>query len=152
MAQKHVAPEHCLRTIATCLNDSGYGGVGGVDARTHQGIHAQAYQLRQKVPHLRHFKHREARKVEPLWKRECVNDRLPDWCAHYEINDGGILKNTEGYRVSVKREIVDYTIGSSYRIASLCSLAGRYRYENPMPQSTISPSQGLRIWPQVEPA
>ncbi len=43
-------------------------------------------------------------------------------------------------------DIVDSTIGLSYRPDSLCSLAGRC--DNPMPESTISPSQGLRIWLQ----
>jgi hypothetical protein len=42
------------------------------------------------------------------------------------------------------RNIVDSRIGLSCRPASLCSLAGRY--DNPMPESTISPTQGLRIW------
>ncbi len=39
------------------------------------------------------------------------------------------------------REIVDSCIGLSYQPASLCSLAGRY--DNPMPESAISPSQRL---------
>jgi hypothetical protein len=37
----------------------------------------------------------------------------------------------------------DSVIGLSYRPASLCSLASRYA--SPMPESTMSPSQGLRI-------
>ncbi len=42
------------------------------------------------------------------------------------------------------RVIVDSGMGLlSYRPARLHRLAGRY--ENPMPESTISPSQGLRI-------
>ncbi len=40
--------------------------------------------------------------------------------------------------------IVNYGIELSYLPANLCSLAGRH--DNPMPESTISPSQGLRIW------
>jgi hypothetical protein len=36
-----------------------------------------------------------------------------------------------------------------YRPANLCSMAGRY--DNPMPESTISPSQDLRIWEQLSP-
>ncbi len=40
-------------------------------------------------------------------------------------------------------DIIDSGMGLSYRPASLCSLAGRY--DNPMSESTISPSQGLRI-------
>jgi hypothetical protein len=39
--------------------------------------------------------------------------------------------------------VVEYGIGLSYRSASLCSLA--VRYDNPLPEATISPSQGLRI-------
>jgi len=42
-------------------------------------------------------------------------------------------------------DIVDSGIWLSYRPASLCSLAGQYAI--PMPESTMSPSQGLRIWP-----
>ncbi len=42
---------------------------------------------------------------------------------------------------------VDSDIGLSYRPASLCSVAGRY--DNTMPESTISPSQGLWIWVQL---
>ncbi len=42
--------------------------------------------------------------------------------------------------------IVDSGIGLFYRPARLHSLAGRYN--NPMPKSSLSPSQGLRIWPQ----
>ncbi len=41
-------------------------------------------------------------------------------------------------------EIVDSGIGLSYRPAGLHRLAGRYN--NPMPVSTLSPNQGLRIW------
>ncbi len=41
-------------------------------------------------------------------------------------------------------DIVDSGIGLSCRPASLCSLADRY--DNPMPESTISPRQGLRVW------
>ncbi len=41
-------------------------------------------------------------------------------------------------------DIVDSGIGLSYRPARLHRLAGRY--DNPMSESTISPSQGLRIW------
>ncbi len=40
----------------------------------------------------------------------------------------------------------DYGIGLSYQLARLHRLADRY--DNPMSQSTISPSLGLRIWPQ----
>jgi hypothetical protein len=40
-------------------------------------------------------------------------------------------------------DIVDSGIGFTYRPASLCNLAGPYNY--PMPESTLSPSQGLRI-------
>ncbi len=40
--------------------------------------------------------------------------------------------------------IVDSGIELLYRPANLCILVGRY--DNPMPQSTISPSQGLGIW------
>ncbi len=36
------------------------------------------------------------------------------------------------------------TIGLSYRPASLCSLTARY--DNPMPEATISTIQGLKIW------
>jgi hypothetical protein len=39
-------------------------------------------------------------------------------------------------------------VGLSYRPASLCGLAGRYEHPY-MPESTISPSQGRRIWLQV---
>jgi hypothetical protein len=42
--------------------------------------------------------------------------------------------------------VVDSGIRLSLRPASLCSLADRY--DNPMPESTISPSQGLRNWPE----
>ncbi len=47
--------------------------------------------------------------------------------------------------------IVDYGIGLSYRSTRLDRLADRFH--NPMPQSTtyVSPSQGLRIWPQFLP-
>jgi hypothetical protein len=38
------------------------------------------------------------------------------------------------------------TLALSYRPISPCSPAGRYN--NPMPESTISPSKGLRIWQQ----
>ncbi len=41
-------------------------------------------------------------------------------------------------------DIVDSGIGLSYRPTSLRSLAGRYN--NPLPESTLSPSQGLWIW------
>ncbi len=37
-------------------------------------------------------------------------------------------------------DAVDSGIGMSYRPASLCSLAGRY--DNPMPESTLSPQSG----------
>ncbi len=40
---------------------------------------------------------------------------------------------------------VDYGIGLSYWPASLCSLAGRY--ENPMPQSTLSPFRDYELDP-----
>jgi hypothetical protein len=40
---------------------------------------------------------------------------------------------------------VDSGIGLSFRSARLHRLAGRYN--NPMPKSTKSSSQGLRIWP-----
>ncbi len=40
-------------------------------------------------------------------------------------------------------DIIDSGIGL-YRPVDLCSLAGRY--DNPMPASTICPSQGPRIW------
>ncbi len=42
---------------------------------------------------------------------------------------------------------VDSGVGLSYRRgqATVHRLAGRY--DNPMPESTISPSKGLRIWP-----
>ncbi len=40
-------------------------------------------------------------------------------------------------------DVIDSGIGLSYRTASLCSLAAQY--DNPIPQSTISPSQRLRI-------
>jgi hypothetical protein len=43
--------------------------------------------------------------------------------------------------------MVDSGIGLSYRPSSLCSILGRY--DSPMPESTISPSQGLRIWLQA---
>ncbi len=39
---------------------------------------------------------------------------------------------------------VDFGIGLSYWPLSLGSLAGRY--DNPMPELTLSPSQGLRNW------
>ncbi len=39
---------------------------------------------------------------------------------------------------------VDSGKGLSYRPANLCSHAGRY--DNPMPESTLSPRQGLWIW------
>jgi hypothetical protein len=35
--------------------------------------------------------------------------------------------------------------GLSYLPASLCSLEGRYEYDNPLPESTVSPRQGLII-------
>ncbi len=41
-------------------------------------------------------------------------------------------------------DTVDSGIGLSYRPAILYWLTGRY--DNPMPESTISPSQGLWIW------
>jgi hypothetical protein len=44
-------------------------------------------------------------------------------------------------------DIVASGIALLFWPASLCSLAGRY--DNPMPESTISPSQGLRIWLQI---
>jgi len=50
---------------------------------------------------------------------------------------GKILSLWPGY-------IVDCGIGLSLRPAKLHWLAGRY--DNPMPESTISPSGGLRIW------
>ncbi len=40
-------------------------------------------------------------------------------------------------------EIVDYDTGLSYQSASLCNLA--VRYDNPMPESATSTSQGLRV-------
>ncbi len=44
------------------------------------------------------------------------------------------------------RDIADYGIELSYRPARLHRLAGGH--DNFMPQSAISPCQGLRIWPQ----
>ncbi len=44
-------------------------------------------------------------------------------------------------------DIADSGIVSSYRPARLHRLAGRY--ENPMSESAISPSQDLRIWQQI---
>ncbi len=41
-------------------------------------------------------------------------------------------------------DIVDSGIGLSYRPARLQRLAGRYI--NPMPEATIYPSEGIRIW------
>jgi hypothetical protein len=41
--------------------------------------------------------------------------------------------------------LVDSCIGLSHRPARLHRMAGRY--DNPMPESTISPSEGLRIRP-----
>ncbi len=49
-----------------------------VDASAHQGVHSQAYQLRQKVPHLRHFKHRETREGGTPLKKANMTDRLPE--------------------------------------------------------------------------
>jgi hypothetical protein len=43
----------------------------------------------------------------------------------------------------------DSGIGLSYLPASLSYLGGRY--DNPIPESAISPSQGLRIWPRFPP-
>jgi hypothetical protein len=45
-------------------------------------------------------------------------------------------------------DVVDSGIGLSYRLDCLFNLAGWY--DNPLPQSTISPRQGLRIWLQSE--
>jgi hypothetical protein len=42
-------------------------------------------------------------------------------------------------------DIVDSGIELSYRPARLHRMAGRY--DNPTPQSTISPVRGLKIWP-----
>ncbi len=45
-------------------------------------------------------------------------------------------------------DIVDYGTGlSSARLHRLAGL-----YDSPMPESTISPSQGLRIWLQLSPS
>jgi hypothetical protein len=44
----------------------------------------------------------------------------------------------------VAQFLVDSGIVLLYRPTSLCILAGRY--DNPMPESSISPRQGLKIW------
>ncbi len=51
--------------------------------------------------------------------------------AKFLVHDGG--------------DIAYSGIGLSYRHASLCSLVSRY--DNPVLESAISPSQGPRIWP-----
>ncbi len=51
------------------------------------------------------------------------------------------------FRVPDWREKVDSFKELSYRPARLHRLA--VRYDNPMPESTLSPSQGLWIWPQI---
>jgi hypothetical protein len=46
--------------------------------------------------------------------------------------------------------VVDSGIGLSYRPASLCSLADRY--DNPMPESTLSPkSETMKLATEFEP-
>jgi len=55
------------------------------------------------------------------------------------------LESEAKFLVPDRGDVVDSSIGLSYRPARLHMLAGRY--DNPMPESTISPSQGLRIWP-----
>ncbi len=65
-----------------------------------------------------------------------------EWCTHLRRRVYRIQNISPWLRV-----IVDYSKELSYRPASLCSLAGWYNNpNNPMPESTISPSQGLRIW------
>ncbi len=44
----------------------------------------------------------------------------------------------------IRGQIPSPRLGDMVDSATLCSLAGRY--DNPMPESIISPSQGLRIW------
>ncbi len=39
--------------------------------------------------------------------------------------------------------------GFAYRPVRLCSLAGRYDNPMPEPESTLSPRQGLRVWPKI---
>ncbi len=51
--------------------------------------------------------------------------------------------------VSDRGYIVDSGIGLSFCPASLWSLAGRY--DNPTPELTISPSQWLRLWLEIQP-
>ncbi len=51
--------------------------------------------------------------------------------------------------VSVAIFLVDSGIGLLYRPTRLHKLAGRYDTHTPLPQSTISPSQRLRILSQV---
>ncbi len=57
---------------------------------------------------------------------------------HSELGTGPMQAGDLGYG-GVK---VDFGIGLSYRPLSLGSLVGRY--DNPMPELTLSPSQGLR--------
>ncbi len=70
-----------------------------------------------------------------------------DWCPHLRRRVYRIQNISPWLRA-----IVDYSKGLSYRPASLWSLAGRYNNpNNPMPESTKSLSQGLRIWLQYLP-
>ncbi len=62
-------------------------------------------------------------------------------CVLFEPRGTSVAK----FLVPHWEDIVDYDIGLSYRPARLHRLEDRYN--NPISESTISHSQGLRIWP-----
>ncbi len=61
-----------------------------------------------------------------------------------QVTQRVLNRNKRGTVSWIRGQNLSPRLGDMVDSATLCSLAGRY--DNPLPESTISPSQRLRIW------
>ncbi len=81
-----------------------------------------------------------------FWYLTCTIYLIPFWPLRLHPRKESKFQSFCSQILSPSLRDIDTGIELLYRPASLCSLVSRY--DNPMPESTISPRQGLRLCPQ----